>query len=200
MQIGRPQLLILITAVPVRIITDSGDIVGQGIQPYINHMPVIEIYRNSPFKGGSGHTQILKPRKEEIVHHFVFAGYGLYKFRILINMLNKLIRILAHFKEIGFFLGGLYFPAAVRAFAVHQLGLRPEGFTGSTVKSFIMSLVNISLIIQALKNLLYLLYMIIIRGTDKFIIGCSHQIPEALYLTGYLVHIFLRGYPCLLGF
>ena len=37
--------------------------------------------------------------------------------------------------------------------------------------------------------------MIIIRGTDKFIIGCSHQIPEALYLTGYLVHIFLEGLP-----
>ena len=119
-----------------------------------------------------------------------------------LNRLNPVsyTHLLAHFKEIGFFLGGLYFPAAVRAFAVHQLGLRPEGFTGSTVKSFIMSLVNISLIIQALKNLLYLLYMIIIRGTDKFIIGCSHQIPEALYLTGYLVHIFLRGYPCLLGF
>ena len=49
-QICRPVLLKLLSAVSVTVISDSGNVVGQRIQPYINHMLRIKIYRNSPFE------------------------------------------------------------------------------------------------------------------------------------------------------
>ena len=199
MQVRGPQLLILFAAVSVRIVADAGNIVGKGVQPYINHMSVVKINRDAPFEGGPGYTQVLQARKEEIVHHLVFTGNGLNELRMVVNMLNQPVRIFAHFEEIGLFLGGLYFSAAVRALAVYQLGFGPEGLAGGTVKAFVMSFVNIPLIIQAFENLLYLLYMILICGTDKFIIGGSHEIPQALHLPCHAVHIILRRHTGFLG-
>ena len=43
--------------------------------------------------------------------------------------------------------------------------------------------------------------MVFVGGADKAVVGCVHQIPDALNLSGYLVHIFLRsdsGSLCLL--
>ena len=199
MQVGGPQLLILLAAVSVRIITDSGDVVGQSIQPHINHMSVVKIHRNAPFEGGSGHAQILQAGQQEVVHHLVLAGHGLDELRMFINMRNQPVRILAHFEKVSLFLRRLHLASAVGALSVHQLGLGPEGFTGRAVKSFIISLINISLIIQPLENLLHLLYVRLVRGADEFVIGGSHQIPQALHLACHLVHIFLRGYSRLLS-
>ena len=63
-----------------------------------------------------------------------------------------------------------------------------------------MSFVDISLIVQLFENLLYLFFMIIICGTDKFVIRCIHQIPDSLDLCGYVVYIFLRCDACFFGF
>ena len=89
---------------------------------------------------------------------------------MLINVLDQFVCIFAHAEEISLFLGRLYDTAAVRALAVHQLGLGPERFTGGTVHSLIGPLVNISLIIETLEDLLYLLLMILIGSTDELII------------------------------
>ena len=51
MQISRPELFILLAAVAFRIVADTGNIVGQRIQPYIYNMLIIKIDRNSPLKG-----------------------------------------------------------------------------------------------------------------------------------------------------
>ena len=59
---------------PSAVIADTGDIVGQRIQPYINHMLGIKVYRDAPVKGGSGYAQILQSRKQEVVHHLVLYG------------------------------------------------------------------------------------------------------------------------------
>ena len=126
MQVRRPQLMILLGALPIALIADSRNIVCQGIQPHINHMLVVKIHRDPPLKGGSGNAQILQPRQKEIIHHLVLAGYGLNKFRMIIYVLDQPVCILAHFEKISFFPGRLHLPAAIRAFAVHQLGLRPE--------------------------------------------------------------------------
>ena len=110
---------------------------------------------------------------------------------MLINVLDQFVCIFAHAEEISLLLGRLYDTAAVRALAVHQLGLGPEGLTGSTVHSLIGSLVNISLIVETLENLLHLLLMILIRGTDELIIGNVQQITQSADHTGDLVHMLL---------
>ena len=190
-QICRPVLVEQIAGT-IRIVTNLGDIVGQGIQPYIDHMLRVKIYRNSPAEGGTGNTQILQPRQQEVVHHLILSGYRLDEIRMGVDVINQAVCILAHFEEVCLLLCRLYLTATVRTLAVHQLGLRPEGLTGCTVQALIRALVDISLIVQFLKDFLHALLVILVCGADKIIIGCIDQIPDSLYLAGYLIHIFLR--------
>ena len=196
MQVSRPVLLVEFIAVAVHIIAKACNVVAEGIDPYINNMFVIKINRNTPFERGSGYTQILKTRQKEVVHHLVLTGFRLNKFRMCINIINQSVCIFAQFEEIRFFLGINDFAAAVRTLAVHQLTLCKERFTRCTVFAFIVALINISLIMQLLENLLNLLLMVFICCTDKLVIGCIHQIPDLLDLTGYIVYKLLRGNTC----
>ena len=56
MQIRWPQLMILLRAFLPAVITNPRDVVGKGVQPHINHVPVVKVHRNSPFKGSSGNA------------------------------------------------------------------------------------------------------------------------------------------------
>ena len=46
---------------------------------------------------------------------------------------GQAVGVLAHAQEICFLLRGLYLPATVRAFAIHKLRFRPEGFARRAV-------------------------------------------------------------------
>ena len=173
-QIRRPVLLEEIAGFSVAVVSDSGDIVGQGVQPHVNHMLRVKVHRNSPLEGGTGHAEILQARKQEIVHHLVFPGNRLYKFRMLVDVVDQPIRVLTHTEEIRLFLGRLHLAAAVRALAVHQLGRGPEGLAGRAVQALVGSLVNVALLVKLLENLLYLLLVIIVRGADELVIGSVH--------------------------
>ena len=195
-KICRPVFVEFLTAVSVAVIADTCDIVCQGIQPYIYNVLRIEIYRDSPFKGCSGYTEILKSRKKEVVHHLVFTGLRLDEIRMCVDIVNKFICIFAHFEEICLFFCRYARTSAVRTFAVYKLRLCEEGFTRCTVHSFIMSLVDISLCIHFFEDLFHLLLMIFICCTDKFIIRSVHQIPDPFDLTGHVIYEFLRCNAC----
>ena len=199
MQVCRPVFCIELIRAALTVIAESGDIVAERIEPYINDVLVIKIYRNAPFKGGSGYAKILQSRKKEIVHHLVLAGYGLDKLGVCIDMLDQTVCIFAHSEEISFLLGRLYLSAAVRTLAVHKLCLCPEGLTRSTVHSFIGTFVDIALLVELFKNLLHFLLMIIICCTDKLIIGDVEHIADVTNLSRNLVHKFLRSHTGLLG-
>ena len=192
-KICRPVFFKLLCAVSITVIADPGDIVGQCVQPYINHMFWVKVYRNSPFKGCSGHTQILKSRKKEVIHHLILPGYRLDKFRMFINIFNQLRSIFTHSEEIRLFLRRSYRTAAVRTFSIYQLRLGKERLAGCAIQPFIISLINISLVIKLFKDLLNLFFMVVIRGPDKLIIRSLHQIPDILDLTGYLIYKLLAA-------
>ena len=67
MQVCRPVFLEQLAALTVAVISKTGDIIGQCIQPYIYNVLRVEINRNPPFKGSTGNTQILQARKQEVV-------------------------------------------------------------------------------------------------------------------------------------
>ena len=84
---------------------------------------------------------------------------------------------------------------AIRALAVDELRLRPEGFAGRAVPALIGTLVDIALVIELLKDFLNGLLMIIVRRADEFIIGDIHQLPQ-VFNAGYdMVDILLRRDP-----
>ena len=198
MQVSRPQLLKLLCAVSVRIVPDPCDIVSQGIQPHIGHMLRIKVHRDPPLKRGPGHAQILKSREQEVIHHLILPGHRLDELRMLIDILDQPVRILAHLEEICLFLRRLDLAPAVRTFPVHELGLCEKGLARRAVHAFIISFINISLLIELLKDLLHLLLMVCIRRTDKFVIRSIHQIPDPLDLSRHIVHELLRSDPCFL--
>ena len=199
MKVSGPVLLKLVCTAAVTIITNTGDIVGQGIQPYIGHMLRVKINGDAPAEGGPGHAQILKSRKKEVVHHLILPGYGLDELRMLIDILDQPGSVLAHAEEIRLLLGWFYLASAVRTLAVHQLGLGEKGLAGSAVQSLVISLIDITLVVKLLENLLHLGLMVLVRGADKLIIGSVHQIPNPLYLSCCLVHELLGSHTCCLS-
>jgi hypothetical protein len=82
MKVSRPELSELLCVISVTVITDAGDIVRQRIQPYINYMLGIKVYRNSPLEGSTGYTEILKSGKKEVVHHLILSGNRLNEIRM----------------------------------------------------------------------------------------------------------------------
>ena len=116
-----------------------------------------------------------------------------------VDVLDEPVRIFAHLKEIGLFLCRLHLPAAVRTFAIHKLGLCEEGLAGSAVHPLVISLVNISLVVQLFENLLHLLLVIRIRGADELVVGGVHQIPDSLNLPCHIVHKLLWRHAGFLG-
>ena len=191
-KVCRPVFVEFIAAVSVAVIADTCDIVCQGIQPYIYNMLRIKIYRDSPFEGCSGHTEILKTRKKEVVHHLVFTRLRLDEIRMCVDVVDQFVCILAHFEEICLFFSRYTWTSAVRTFAVYKLGLCEERLTWCTVHSFVMTLVDISLCIHFFEDFFDLLFMVFICCTDKFVIGCVHQIPDTFDLTGNVIYEFLR--------
>ena len=188
-----PVFLEEVAALTVAVITDSGDVVGQGVKPYINHMLRIEVYRDSPFEGGSGYAEILQSRQKEVVHHLIFTGNGLDELRMLVDVVDESLGIFAHFEEVSFLTGRLYLAAAVRAFAVYQLGLGEERLTGSTVHSLVVALIDIAFGVHFFENFLNLFLMIIIGGADEFIIRSVHEIPDPFDLRRYVIDKLLRS-------
>ena len=191
--------MVLLRTLSSAVIADSRDIVAQGVQPHIDHMTLVKVHRNSPFEGASGNAQILQSRKQEIIHHLIFSGHGLDESGMLVDVSDQPVGIFAHLKEVRFLLCRLHFPSAVRAFSVHKLGLRPEGFAGRTVEPFVSPLVNISLVVKLFKYFLNLLLMVFIRRPDKMVIGGIHEIPEPADGSRHIVHKFLGRDPLLLG-
>ena len=192
MKVCRPVFLEQVRRITICIVTDFCDIVCQRIKPYINNVLRIKIYRNTPAEGCSGYTQILQSRKQEVVHHLIFSGNRLNELRMSVDVVDEAVSVFAHFEEICFLLSRLNLTTAVRAFAVYQLRLCEERLTRCAVHSFVISFVNISLIVQFFEDFLYLFLMILIRCTDEVVIRSIHQIPDTFYFSGSFVNILLR--------
>ena len=199
MKICRPVFLEQFTVIAIAVVAKAGDIVGQCIQPYIGNMLRIKGNRNAPGEGGSGYAQILQTRQKEIVHHLILSGYRLDELRMLVDVRDQAVCVFAHFEEVSFLFGRLYLAAAVWALAVYQLRLGKEGLTRCAVKALIIAFVNITLIVQFFEDFLYLSLMIGISGTDEFVVGSVHQIPDCLDLTCHIVYKLLRSYTCSLS-
>lgn len=135
------------------------------------------------------HPEFIQPvsRKNEMMNNFLLPG------------LQDLC-VFAHFEEVCLFLCRLNFTSTVRTFPINKLRLCEERFARRTVHSFIMSFVNISLIIELFENLLNLFLMVIICCTDKFVIRSIHQIPDFLDFSGNIVYKFFWCYSRLFCF
>ena len=188
-----------------RSVAQSGNIIAQRVNPDIYGVLVVKVHRNAPFDAGPAHAQILEAGTQEVGQHLVSPFCRLDKVRMGLNIVDQPVLVFAHFEEIAFFLHGLAGPSAVRAdfhaVLFHQLGGRPETFTGRTVHSFILRLVNISLFIELAEDFLHNFDMPLLGGADKVVVLNVHEFPQILRLSHDFIHIFngrYTGFCCLL--
>ena len=60
--VGGPILFKQLARVPVRVVAEAGDVVGQSVQPDVDYVFGIEIDGYAPRKGSARNAQILQPR------------------------------------------------------------------------------------------------------------------------------------------
>ena len=158
----------------------------------------IKINRHAPGEAGAADAQILQAGLEEVVDHLIGAAGGLDEIRMVLDVIDQPVLILAHTEEIAFFgykLGGT---AAVGAhfYAVlfHQLAGGPESFAGGAVLAFVRCLIDIALLVELAEDLLHNLLVTLVGGTDEVIVFDVHQLPQFLGIGNDFVHISLGGY------
>ena len=164
-------------------------------------MARIKVHRNAPGEAGAGDAQILQAGLDEVVDHLVDPAAGLQKIGVFQQVLHP-VSIFGQAEEIGFLLRVLHLPAAVGAFAVLQLALRPEGLTGLAVFALVDALVDVAVVVHLSENLLDGRHMVVVGGADEAVVGNVHQLPQIQHapLAGDdVVHELLGGHACGLG-
>ena len=154
----------------------------------------VEVHRDAPLDGGTADAQILQAGLEEIVDHFIFAGGGLDEIRMLLDVPDQPVLILAQLEEIGFLAGLFHGAAAVGAVAVLQLQFGEEALAGGAVPALVAALVDVALLVELAEDLLHGLHMTLVRGADEVVVIHIHQFPQILDACHDLVHVGLRGH------
>lgn len=101
-------------AVVLAPIAQSGNIVGERIQPHVHGMLGIKIDRHAPLDGGAADAQVLQAGPEEIVEHLVASAGRLDEVGVLLDIVDHPLLIFARPEEIGFLVGLFHGTAAVR--------------------------------------------------------------------------------------
>ncbi len=166
----------VITEIPHR-----ADVIGQGIAPDISHKILIERQLNSPAQAALGprHTQVIQflPQEPE---RLIAPEIWLDKFRIVLNVLDQPVLILAHPQEIVGLADPVHRPFAVRTGPVLKVFLHEKPLTGDTIPTVILGPVDLALLIQRLKQLLHHSLMPGLGGTDEIIVGDFELLPQVL--------------------
>ena len=90
---------------------------------------------------------------------------------MIFDILQQLVLIFAHFKEIAFFFDYFSWTAAVRAVAFYQLTLGKESFARGAVMTFVFRFVDIAFIVDGFEDFLYHFHMTRLSGADEIVVG-----------------------------
>ena len=179
----------------VAAVAQGGDVVGQRVDPDVDHVLGIEVHRHAPLEGGAADAQILKARAQEVVQHLVGPRRRLDEVGMALDVVDQPVLILAHAEEVALLVGGLAGAAAVGAeVALLQLGGGPEGLALGAVLALVFALVDVALVVELLEDLLHDLLVALVGGADEVVVLDVHQLPQILGLRHDLVHELLGGH------
>src|SRR5580704_6554614 len=179
--VGRPIFLErFLRARVLRSIADGGDVVGQRVEPNVNHMLRIVGNRNAPGESRAADGEIAQARLRTN------------EVRILIK-LKQLFLKRGEFEEIIFFMHRLRDAAASGARIAGLRAIDVE-FIRDAVLARVSSLVNEALVAEDAKQLLHTLGMALFRGADVVVVGNAHALPQRAKLRRDLVGILLWSF------
>ena len=185
---ARPVLLVEFRFIRI---AQRRDIVAERIEPDVDDVLLINRHRDAPVEAGAGDAQIVQPLFDER-DHLIAAGFRFEELRILFEVLEQSVCVFADLEEVRFFLCLFHRAAAVGAFAVDQLALRPERLAGRAVQAFILAFVDVALLVHLHEDFLDALDMAFLGGADEVVIGDLHGRPQILDACDDFVDILLR--------
>ena len=177
----------------VGVVAEPRDIVGESVQPHIDDVAAVKIDGDAPLERRARNAQILQALLQKVVHHLVLAGDGADEIGVRFDVMNERVRVLSHPEEVRLFFGALDFAAAVGAFAVYKLALRPKTFARGAVPALVLALVDIALLIELLEDLLHRPDVARIGGADELVVRSADAVPNGADDTRDVVDIGLRG-------
>jgi len=114
-------------------------------------------------------------------------------------MLDQPGLISTHSKEVILFGDFGDLSMAIGAFPIDEVFLRPESFTGDTIPSLVVVLIDLSPFVEILKNSLDHSLVARFSGSNEVIIRDMESLPEGLKSGDHLVTMSLWFYPSLLS-
>ena len=173
-------------------IADRCQIVRKRVKPHIDNVLRIKRHGNPPVERRARDAQILESLLDE-ADHLVAPRDGLDKIGVLLDIRKHTIRVLAHAEEVRLLGDFLHGAVAVGAVAVLvELQLRPVALAWRAVEPLVLPLVNISLIVYLLENILHKLMMALLRRADEIVVRDAEQLPQFLKACDDAVDIRLR--------
>ena len=171
-----------------------GDVIEQRIEPDVRHVLRIERQRDSPVqtRDRARYTQVAQRFAQE-AQHLIAPVLGLNKARVILDIRNQPILILAHTEEVVVLGDPLHRAATVGTQAAFlQVFLRPEALVGHAVPARVFAAVNLPIVPQPLEHRLHHPRVARLGGADKIVVGDRQLFPRALESRCHLVHVVLR--------
>mmetsp|Transcript_1237 Transcript_1237/g.2427 ORF Transcript_1237/g.2427 Transcript_1237/m.2427 type:complete len:308 (-) Transcript_1237:1408-2331(-) len=170
---------------------DSRNVVGQGIQPNVHDVIVIEALGDwdTPRKCGSTDGEISQIVLLETSQNHVAMLLGLNKFRIILNVLDQLVMVLGHFEKVRLFFHPFQGLARCGILKIGELRLiiRDKRFFTNVVPSRILVQINITCCVTPLPQGLRRTFVSIRRRSYIVIKGYFGTLIEYLEARDKLV-------------
>ena len=154
----------------------------------------------APVERRAGYAQVFQSGLDKVVYHFVHTGFWRNKIRIFLVELDQAVLVFGKAEKVTFFLFRLNFSTAIGTFSVHKLAFRPKTFAGRAIQAFVAGFVNISGSQQFFVYFLYGLFVIVVGGADKLVVGNIQHFPKFYDLLVKFVHKLLGGNTGFFGF
>ncbi len=188
---SRPPLVELQVVAPV---AHGADVVHERVEPDVADIVLVEGQVDAP-----GHAA-LRPRDAKVVQRLaqeaerlVAPMVRLDELRVLVDVLDQPLLVLAHPEEVVRFLDLLDGPVAFRAFAVHEVLLHEKPLVRHAVPAVVLRAVNLVAVVQILEDRLDNLLVTLLRRPDKIVVRDLQLLPQLLEADDRAVRLLLRG-------
>ena len=172
---------------------ESGNIVGQGVEPDIADVIPVKRQLNAPFETAlrTGDAQILQHAVFQHGEHFIAVAFGPDKIGVVQNMLPQPALIPGHAEEIVLFADVFRLGKMLRTKTVLQLFFGIETLAAGAVMPAVFAEINVAPVVNALEQGLHRRLVRGIGGADETVVPDAEPGPQRLIFGGNAVHELL---------
>src|SRR5438094_4824582 len=151
-------------------VADAGDVVGEGVAPDVDDVPVVSGEWDAPTDRRARDAEITQSTPDD-AEDFVAPALGLDELRMLLEMLQEAVLVTGKREEIVLFLQvGRLQRGVDQAESVPQVRVLFELLAGCAVPAFVGALVDVVVLLDPFDEILNALDMVRVFGADEAVI------------------------------